>query len=61
MHCICILGTSFPPIPLSSLVIKISENDINDELAVGVQYQHERYLAMMRENFLDGLPIFRGC
>ena len=48
------------PSPYRVLVIKISENDINDELAVGVQYQHERYLAMMRENFLDGLPIFRG-
>ena len=51
MQCIPNLSMSFPPIPLSTFVIKISENDD------GVQYQHERYLVRMRENFCYGLPI----
>ena len=54
MQCIPNLSMSFPPIPLSTFVIKISENDD------GVQYQHERYLVRMRENFCYGLPIVSG-
>ena len=40
----------FPSHPYRVLVIKISENDVCKDVAVGVQYEHERYLVGMREH-----------